>query len=141
MSREELEQIMTDLTKQDINYDRLDGLVAMLLERFQIENGVTLSIVLYSGLIAFAFNESEPAMELIQDLMNNYSSFELYNKAITLLGQDIVEYYKDILLSDYTINQQPLVKALDKMTSELDGNIEDFMESYDDLKGLLPEEQ
>lgn len=141
MSREELEQIMTDLIKQDINYDRLDGLVAMLLERFQIENGVTLSIVLYSGLIAFAFNESEPAMELIQDLMNNYSSFELYNKAITLLGQDIVEYYKDILLSDYTINQQPLVKALDKMTSELDGNIEDFMESYDDLKGLLPEEQ
>lgn len=140
MKRLEVEELVLGLANKEINYKRLDGMSSTLLDRYEIENSVILSIAFYSNMIAFGFLEGKEAGELAKGLIENYSSYELKEKAITLFGEDLTNFYKESVELDYSLVSGPLYKILNEMGNDLESTIEDFIDANEKLEGILPKE-
>lgn len=140
MKREEIDNLMIDLMTEEVNHKRLDGVASTLLDRYDITNATILSIALYSNMIAFGFQEGKEAGELAEALIENYSSYELKEKAISMFGEDLISFYEKSVHLDYSLTSGPLSGLLDTLGAQLEETMEEFIESNEKLEGLLPKE-
>ena len=140
MNTEEKDNLMAELVSGEVDLGRLDGVSSIIVERYELNNSVALHLIIYSNLIAFGFREHEEAMELANKLISNYNSYELKELAITLLGEEVVEYYKELIILDYKILSGPLAAMLETMDRDLGKVMEEFKEGIDKVGELIPED-
>lgn len=140
MSTEEKDNLLAELVSGEMDLGRLDGVSSIIVERYELNNSVALHLIIYSNLIAFGFREHEEAMELANKLISNYNSYELKELAITLLGEEVVEYYKELIILDYKILSSPLAAMLETMDRDLGKVMEEFKEGIDKVGELIPED-
>lgn len=140
MNTEKKDNLLAELVSGEMDLGRLDGVSSIIVERYELNNSVALHLIIYSNLIAFGFREHEEAMELANKLISNYSSYELKELAITLLGEEVVEYYKELIILDYKILSSPLAAMLETMDRDLGKVMEEFKEGIDKVGELIPED-
>lgn len=140
MNKEEKDNLLAELVSGEMDLGRLDGVSSIIVERYELNNSVALHLIIYSNLIAFGFREHEEAMELANKLISNYNSYELKELAITLLGEEVVEYYKELIILDYKILSGPLAAMLETMDRDLGKVMEEFKEGIDKVGELIPED-
>lgn len=131
------EVMIQELVGKEINFKRMDGSLATAHERYELSNSILASMILNSHLIAFAFYEAEEAVELVAKLVNDYSSFELNEIAVSSLGGDVVEYYKDMFFQDYAITQGPLSKALIDAAQGAEEGLEELDRLLEEVEGKI----
>lgn len=140
MNKEEKDNLLAELVSGEMDLGRLDGVSSIIVERYELNNSVALHLIIYSNLIAFGFREHEEAMELANKLISNYNSYELKELAITLLGEEVVEYYRELIILDYKILSGPLAAMLETMDRDLGKVMEEFKEGIDKVGELIPED-
>lgn len=140
MNTKEKDNLLAELVSGEMDLGRLDGVSSIIVERYELNNSVALHLIIYSNLIAFGFREHEEAMELANKLISNYNSYELKELAITLLGEEVVEYYKELIILDYKILSGPLAAMLETMDRDLGKVMEEFKEGIDKVGELIPED-
>lgn len=136
---ERLNELSLELAQNEVNYKRLDGIAALIMERYEISNGISLALVIYSNLIGFGLTTTEQeSVDVVTELINGYNSFELRDLAISLLSEEVVDHYKQIIELDYTILAGPMASMLKTIGLGLEETLEDFSEKYDSLEKILP---
>lgn len=140
MKFETKEELIEALMGKEINFRRVDGALATIHSRYELSNSVLANMVLYSHLIAFSFFDSEEAVSLVAELVEKYSSFELSEIAKTILGLEVIDFYKDLVFQDYAILQGPLGEALNRALEEAGGSLEELETMFENMEGLTTED-
>lgn len=134
-----LSELSAELIKNEVDYKKLDGISALVMHRYEIDNSVSLALVIYSNLIGFGLTATEDeAVKVVTELISNYDSFQLRELAISLLSEEVVDHYKSLIEYDYQILAGPLASMLKKMDSDLDKVMEELSEKQESLEKLVP---
>lgn len=141
MKFETKEELMDTLMGEEVNFRRVDGALSSIHERYELSNAVLTNMILYSHLLAFSFYEAEEAVTLVAELVENYSSFELSEMAKSVLGSEVVDFYKDTVFQDYAITQGPMARALEQALEETGGSFEVLEEMFDNIGEKLEDKQ
>lgn len=136
---ERLNELSLELAQNEIDFRKLDGISALVMERYEIDNAVSLSLVIYSNLIGFGLTKTEEkAVEIVTELIGGYNTFQLKELAVLLLGEEVVSHYKDLIETDYKILAGPLAGMLRAMDKDLNNIMEELSESQESLSDMIP---
>lgn len=138
MSKQEL---IEELIGGEPNFKRIDGALSSVHDRYAINDSIILSMVLYSHLIAFAFKDTDEAVVMVGELLQEYSSYELGEIAKTLLGVETIEFYKEILFADHALSENPIIKALEESEEALGGSVEELDAAYARITELMEDQE
>lgn len=138
MENRTVDELILELVSRERNYKQIDGALATMISRYDIENAVTLSMVLYSHIVAFAYYETSEAVDMVSELLDNYSSYELREIAKSTVGEEVTEFYTDIIFADYQISESPIIKSLENSSRDLAEQFESLDEAMEKLEEIAP---
>ena len=133
-------ELLEKLSQREVNMIRVDGALTGLQDKYEINSGVLLSMVLYSHMLSFAYYSGDEAVKMVQKRLQEFSSYDLKEVASNLLGVDVVEHYKEIAFADYAISENPIIKSLEEASGELTKDFEDMDQVYKELNDLIHED-